>query len=334
MPPSSAVSAAPVGVAMPPKWHQFAKLQAKGKAAIVAREEERPVHPDDAVILAKIDDPVEKMKVAKKLRKRRKKMYRDRDFGGPAMGRGRTTKLLSQGRHTTRTDLSANNTLTQIEAAKNRKLPGATMPKEVQQQLELDRLREETAQTMLDMQNAGIVDEGGGADQMLELEKLQPGDIDPVTGKELDINDIELMKIRAKQERLKPLLQKEERHKQTGGRSYARFADKRDDPDRLTWDEFMQLHKGDMDFGQMQEMGEYRKRLDEERERKLKASRDAKKLSKKELKAKRKKILAKRKRKASGLDNGGDSDDSADGDFGVAPLSSFLQGSDDDGDSD
>jgi hypothetical protein len=209
-------SAAAVGVAMPPKWHTFAKLQARGTADKMAREEDKDVHPDDAIILRKISDPVERMRVAKKLRKRRKKMYRDRDFGGAGLVRGKSTKLLIQGRHTTRTDLSANNTLTQLEAAKTRVLPGASIPTEVAQQLELDRAREEAAQTRLEMAEAGMhVDDG---DTSTGAVTFQVGDIDPATGKELDINDIELMKIRAEQERLKPLLAKEERHNRTGGR--------------------------------------------------------------------------------------------------------------------
>ena len=278
--PAPAPAPAAVGVAMPPKWHQFARMQAKGKGDKIAREEDKPVHPDDAIILRKISDPVERMKVARKLRKRRKKMYRDRDFGGAALGRARTLKYLGQGRHTTRTDLSANNTLTQLEQAKNRVLPGATIPADVAQQLELDRLREETAQTVLDMQSAGIDVDVGGADAAAALANLKPGDIDPATGKELDINDIELMKIKAEQARLQPLLVKEARHKQTGGRTYATFADKKNDPDRLTWDEYKELHAKDMDFGQQKEMAVYRQRLDEEREDKLRASRAARKQTK------------------------------------------------------
>ena len=61
------------GVGMPPKWHVFAKLQARGTADKMAREDDKDVHPDDAIILRKITDPVERMKVAKKLRKRRHK---------------------------------------------------------------------------------------------------------------------------------------------------------------------------------------------------------------------------------------------------------------------
>jgi hypothetical protein len=119
---------------------------------------------------------------------------------------------------------------------------------------------------------------------------------------------------------------------------YGTFADKRDDPDRLSWDEFKQLHSKDMDFAQEKEMGEYRKRLDEERDAKLKASRRARKLSKQEQKDKRKQLIAKKKRKAAEAASGGaggeaggggsddDSDDEADG--GFAPLSSFVGDSD------
>jgi hypothetical protein len=274
------------------------------------------------------------MRVAKKLRKRRKRMYRDRDFGGPAMGRARTLKDLSQGRATTRTDLSANNTLTQIEAAKHRVLPSALLPETVKTQLQLEREREEAAQAMLELQGA----EAAAAAAALAGE-LKEGDIDPETGKVLDINDIELRKIRAEQARLAPLQKKEERHQRTGGKNYVRMADKVNDPDRLTWDEFRKLHAKDMGFGQDKEMGEYRKRLDEEREHKLHASQARRQQSAKELKAKRK---AKRKRKAdamkSGEGGGSGSDDSdSDGaaDVGAGALSAFLQGgSDDDDDAD
>ena len=328
MPPQGTVNtntaAAPiVGVTMPPEWHRHSKMRAKGK---LKNEEDKPVHPDDAIILAKISDPIERLKVARRLRKRRKKLYRDRDFGNSAMQRGRSLKYLGQGRHTSRTDLSANDTLTQLEAARNRVLPGAVIPDDVKRKLELQRAREEAAQTQLELQAAGIVPTEAADDDDLKV-----GSIDPVTGKELDINDIELRKIRAQQQRLKPLLEKEKKHKQTGGRSYERFADKRDDPDRLTWDEFKQLHQKDMDFGQKKEMGEYRKRLDEEREEKLRASRLARKQSKKELKAKRKKLLAKRKRKRQAGGKDGSSDEA---DVGAGALSAFLNASDSDSDSD
>jgi hypothetical protein len=121
---------------------------------------------------------------------------------------------------------------------------------------------------------------------------------------------------------------------------YGTFADKRDDPDRLTWDEYKQLHSKDMDFAQEKEMGEYRKRLDEERDLKLKASRRARKLSKQEQKDKRKQLIAKKKRKAAeaaggGGGGGGESDDGSDeADGGFAPLSSFVGDSDSESDSD
>lgn len=292
MPPSSiakgsdsaSAPVAQIGVTMPPKWHRHSKLERKGLGERVAREEEREVHPDDMTTLLKVTDPIERMKVAKRLRRRRKKMYRDRDFGGAAMGRARTMKNLSQGRHTTRTDLSANNTLTQIEAAKNRVLPGASIPALVKKKLDAERLKEEALHAMLEMDNSPAL---SSADQLKE------GQIDPLTGKELDINDIQLAKMKEEQEKLKPLLKKEVMHRQTGGRSYTRFADKRDDPDRLTWDEFKKLHGKEMEYGQKKEMNEYRKQLDADRKRKLK---DARKMANQE---KRKRRKAKRKRKGN-----------------------------------
>ena len=39
------------------------RLEAQGKGELVAREEERKVHPDDAAVLQRIKDPVERMDV-------------------------------------------------------------------------------------------------------------------------------------------------------------------------------------------------------------------------------------------------------------------------------
>ena len=63
-----------------------------------------------------------------------------------------------------------------------------------------------------------------------------------------------------------------------GGRSYASAADKFNDPNRLTWDEFKKLHGDEMEFRQDQakDTEKYRKQLDADRDQRLKHAARAK----------------------------------------------------------
>lgn len=217
-------------------------------------------HPNDKRILDRITDIVEYTKVAKRLRKRRKKLCRDCDFGGQRLIRAKTLVDKSRGRRSLSRKNYTNNNVRSLR--RTGKAPGPAMVPFKAPGPAMIPFKGSVAK------KNGATKEGDHTDSDFEDET---------------------------RERIKLIAQlkkKELRHRQAAGRDYACFTDKRDDPDRLTWDEFTTLYHHKMDHAQQSDMINYRKKLDRERASKLAArSRLNKKNRRKHKKRRKKKCL-------------------------------------------
>ena len=163
----------------------------------------------------------EKAAMEKRLKKRRKGMYRDQDFGiGSGIAKATSLVDRSQGRSAGGRDFTQQDRVGPTATVSK----GAVLPSHLRRQ------------------RAAEGGDGGADDELAKLKAKEKG------------------------------------HLQTGGRSYASAADKFNDPNRLTWDEFKKLHGDEMEFRQDQakDTEKYRKQLDADRDQRLKDAARAK----------------------------------------------------------